>query len=87
MDDDYKLASPPAWPEIVRKIRARTPARIFVERGLAYSTQMALELRGAHASAMDAVWTEFDLQKDFPPEFGFCCARTLAALSAKVQRA
>lgn len=69
MDDDYKLASPPAWPEIVRKIRARTPARIFVERGLAFSTRMALELRGAHASAMDAVWTEFDLQKDFPPEF------------------
>jgi len=69
MDDDQKLASLSAWPEIVRKIRARTPARIFVERGLAYSTKMALELRGAHASAMDAVWAEFDLQKDFPPEF------------------
>lgn len=69
MDDDQKLALPSAWPEIVRKIRARTPARIFVERGLAYSTKMALELRGAHASAMDAVWTEFDLQKDFPSEF------------------
>ena len=68
MDDDHKLASPPAWPEIVRKIRDRTPARIFVERGLAYSTQMALELRSAHASAVDAVWTEFDLQKDLPPE-------------------
>jgi ethanolamine ammonia-lyase small subunit len=69
MDDNQKLASPPTWPEIVRKVRARTPARIFVERGLAYSTKMALELRGAHASAMDAVWAEFDLQKDFPPEF------------------
>ena len=69
MDDDHKLASPPAWPEIVRKIRARTPARIFVERGLAYSTQMSLELRGAHASAVDAVWAEFDLQKDFSPQF------------------
>ena len=69
MDDDHNLASPAAWPEIVRKIRARTPARIFVERGLAYSTQMSLELRGAHASAVDAVWTEFDLQKDLPPEF------------------
>lgn len=69
MDDDHKLSSPSTWPEIVRKIRARTPARIFVERGLAYSTQMTLELRGAHASAVDAVWTEFDLQKDFPPEF------------------
>lgn len=69
MDDDQQLASPPAWPELVRKIRARTPARIFGERGAAYSTQMQLELRGAHASAVDAVWSEFDLQKDFPPEF------------------
>src|ERR1700739_582981 len=68
MDND-KLTSPPAWPELVRKIRARTPARIFVERGLAYSTRMALELRRAHASAVDAVWTELDLQKDFPPQF------------------
>jgi len=69
MDDENKLASPPAWPEKIRKIRERTPARIFVERGAAYSTQMALELRRAHAGAVDAVWTEFDLQKDFPPEF------------------
>jgi ethanolamine ammonia-lyase small subunit len=69
MDDDHKLTSPPAWPEIIRKIRERTPARIFVERGAAYTTQMALELRSAHANAVDAVWTEFDLQKDFPPEF------------------
>jgi ethanolamine ammonia-lyase small subunit len=69
MDDDHKLASPLAWPEIVRKIRERTPARIFVERGLAYSTPMSLELRRAHANAVDAVWTEFDLQKNVPPEF------------------
>ena len=69
MDDENKLASPPVWPEIVRKIRERTPARIFFERGAAYSTHMALELRSAHASAVDAVWREFDLQKDFPPEF------------------
>jgi ethanolamine ammonia-lyase small subunit len=69
MGDDHHLAAPPAWPEIVRKIRARTAARIFVERGASYSTQMSLELRGAHASAVDAVWTEFDLQKDFTPEF------------------
>jgi len=69
MDDERKLALPPAWPEIVRKIRERTPARIFVERGPAYSTQMALELRRAHASAVDAVWTEFDFQRDFPPDF------------------
>jgi ethanolamine ammonia-lyase small subunit len=69
MDTDRKLAAPLAWPEVVRIIRDRTPARIFVERGAAYSTRMSLELRGAHASAVDAVWTEFDLGKDFPPEF------------------
>jgi ethanolamine ammonia-lyase small subunit len=69
MDDERKLVSAQAWPEIIRKIRERTPARIFVERGAAYSTKMSLELRGAHASAVDAVWTEFDLQGDFPPEF------------------
>jgi ethanolamine ammonia-lyase small subunit len=69
MRDDHNLASTRAWPEIVRQIRARTPARIFVDRGPAYSTQMGLDLRGAHANAVDAVWTEFDLHKDFPPDF------------------
>jgi ethanolamine ammonia-lyase small subunit len=69
MGDDHNLSPQPAWPEIVRKIRARTAARIFVERGASYTTQMELELRAAHASAVDAVWTEFDLHKDFPPDF------------------
>jgi ethanolamine ammonia-lyase small subunit len=69
MSDDHSLASTPGWPEIVRRIRARTPARILLERGAAYTTQVELELRAAHASAVDAVWAEFDLQKDFPPDF------------------
>ena len=69
MNDEHNLVTTPAWPEIVRKIRLRTPARIFVERGASYTTKMALELRGDHARAVDAVWTEFDLQKDFPPDF------------------
>src|SRR5258705_10775569 len=69
MGDDDNLDSTPAWPEIVRKIRARTPARIFVDRGAAYTTQMGLELRGAHANAFDAVWTEFELEKDLPRDF------------------
>lgn len=69
MGDNDKLSSLPSWSEIIRKIRERTPARIFVERGTAYATQMQLELRHAHASAVDAVWTEFDLQRDFAPEF------------------
>src|SRR5208283_2194419 len=69
MSDDQKPAPPPSWPGIFQKIQARTPARIFVERGPAYSTPMQLALRGAHASAVDAVWTEFDLQKDLPSDF------------------
>jgi ethanolamine ammonia-lyase small subunit len=69
MSDDDNLASPPAWPEIVRKIRARTPARIFVRRGPSYTTQMSMELRTARASAVDAVWAEFDLQRDLPVDF------------------
>jgi ethanolamine ammonia-lyase small subunit len=69
MADDDKLDSSRAWPEIVRNIRARTPARIFVSRGATYSTGMQLELRDARASAVDAVWSEFDLERDFPAEF------------------
>ena len=69
MGNDHDLSPQPAWPEIVRKIRARTAARIFVERGASYTTQMELELRAARASAVDAVWAEFDLHKDFPPDF------------------
>ena len=70
MDDEQNLSAVAThWPELVRKIRARTPARIFVERGAAYSTRTELELRRAHASAVDAVWSEFDLQCDFSPEF------------------
>ena len=40
------------WPEIVMKIRARTPARLIVGRaGAAYRTGTQLELRAAHANA------------------------------------
>jgi ethanolamine ammonia-lyase small subunit len=69
MSDDHKLDAAPAWPEIVWKIRERTPARIFVRRGASYSTNMELELRAARASAVDAVWTEFDFERDLPAGF------------------
>jgi ethanolamine ammonia-lyase small subunit len=69
MSGDDKLSSLPAWPEIAQKIRERTPARIFVKRGAAYSTRMQLELRSAHASAIDAVWNELDLREGFSAEF------------------
>lgn len=50
------------WPALVEAARARTPARVL--RGAAtsaYGTGVQLELRGDHAAAIDAVWTEFDL--------------------------
>ena len=56
--------------EIVRRIRARTPARILVGRaGAAYRTDTQLELREAHAAARDAVRAELDLETTFDAEF------------------
>ena len=58
------------WPELIEKIQARTPARVLVDRaGAAYKTGTQLELRAAHASARDAVRTEFDLERDLGAEF------------------
>lgn len=66
MDDLAKLESA----DLIRKIRARTPARVLVDRaGAAYRTPTQLELRQAHAAARDAVRTEFDLERDFAAEF------------------
>jgi len=54
----------------LQAVSASTPARIFVERsGLAYRTQTWLGLRQDHALAVDAVHAEFDLERDFSPEF------------------
>ncbi|HMD39529.1 MAG TPA: ethanolamine ammonia-lyase subunit EutC [Candidatus Acidoferrum sp.] len=60
----------PDLPEIVRKIRARTPARLLVGRaGAAYRTGTQLDLREAHAAARDAVRAELNPAKDFDGEF------------------
>src|SRR5262249_10216514 len=60
----------PGWPAMLERIRARTPARVLVERtGAAYLTATQLELREAHAAARDAVRTEFDLERDMGREF------------------
>jgi len=56
-------------PELMRVIRARTPARILVgQAGPAYRTQTQLELRQDHAAAVDAVRAELDLSRDFPED-------------------
>jgi ethanolamine ammonia-lyase small subunit len=57
-------------PEIVRQIRARTPARILAGRaGAAYRTATQLELREAHAAARDAVRAEMDMEAAFGAAF------------------
>jgi ethanolamine ammonia-lyase small subunit len=68
-EQDAFLASAD-WSEIVRRIRARTPARILVGRtGAAYRTNTQLELREAHAAARDAVRAELDLETTFGADF------------------
>lgn len=58
--DDSLL--PGGWPELVRKIRERTPARLLMGRvGAAYRTNTQMDLRQAHAAARDAVRAELDL--------------------------
>src|SRR5438552_13476585 len=59
---DDQLASPYDLPQIVKKVRAQTPARLLAGRsGAAYRTNTQLELREAHAAARDAVRSELDL--------------------------
>ncbi len=71
MSDDSLVPNSPDndWPELLRRIRARTPARVLAGRsGAAYRTATQLDLREAHAAARDAVRAELDLQK-FAPGF------------------
>ena len=57
-------------PEVIRKIRARTPARLLMGRaGTSYRTSTQLDLREAHAAAQDAVRDELDLPRDFGRAF------------------
>lgn len=66
--DDSSLAR--ELPEVLRKIRERTPARIWVGRaGAGYCTATQIELREAHAAARDAVRAELDLEAMFGPAF------------------
>jgi ethanolamine ammonia-lyase small subunit len=67
-DADSFLAAD--FPEVLRKIRERTPARILAGRaGAAYRTSTQIELREAHATARDAVRAELDLESVFGTTF------------------
>jgi ethanolamine ammonia-lyase small subunit len=68
--EDDKLAPPYDLPEMVEKVRARTPARLLEGRsGAAYRTKTQLELREAHAAARDAVRAELNFVADRGDEF------------------
>lgn len=68
-EDDAPVA-PGTWPEIVRRVRERTPARLLVGRaGAAYGTETQMELREAHAAARDAVRAELDMLAVFGANF------------------
>ncbi len=71
MADDPKSPLAAAdLPEIIRKIRERTPARILVGRaGAAYRTATQMDLRAAHAAARDALRAELILETALGPGF------------------
>ena len=70
MPRNSDLFLPRDLPESLRRIRERTPARIFEGRaGAAYRTSAQLDLREAHAAARDAVSAEFHLASAFDAEF------------------
>jgi ethanolamine ammonia-lyase small subunit len=74
LPEDDKLAQPDSpetdLSEIVRKVRAQTPARLLAGRsGAAYRTNTQLELREAHAAARDAVRAELNLFTNFSQAF------------------
>lgn len=60
----------PGWPDLITRIRSRTPARVLVDRaGASYRTGTQLDLRQAHAAARDAVRNELELERDLGREF------------------
>jgi ethanolamine ammonia-lyase small subunit len=72
------------WPDLIEKIRARTPARVLAGRtGAAYRTATHLQLRQDHAAARDAVRVEFELERHLGAEsverWKLFCVSTMAA--------
>src|SRR5580692_5687092 len=72
MPDDLtrQVATSEDLPDVVRKIRSRTPARLLAGRaGAAYRTSTQLDLREAHAAARDAARAELDVESAFGAPF------------------
>jgi ethanolamine ammonia-lyase small subunit len=72
--DDNKLAPPDDLPDIIKRLRAQTPARLLTGRaGAAYKTNTQLDLRESHAAARDAVRAELNLLADLGDDFIRAC--------------
>src|SRR5580700_3088743 len=68
--NEERLALPNDLPELLKKLRAQTPARLLAGRsGAAYRTNTQLDLREAHAAARDAVRAELNLVADLGEDF------------------
>ena len=68
--EDKKLGPLSDLPEIVKRVRSQTPARLLAGRsGAAYRTNTHLELREAHAAARDAVRAEMNLPAHLGGDF------------------
>lgn len=68
MKDEHNLTQSAAG--FLERLRARTPARVLVDRaGAGYRTSTQLELRQAHAAARDAVRAELDLENALGVKF------------------
>ena len=65
-----QLAQSYDLPELLKKLRAQTPARLLAGRsGAAYRTGTQMELREAHAAARDAVRAQLNLLTDLGEDF------------------
>ena len=65
-----ELAANSGWSDLVRRIRARAPARVLAGRsGAAYRTETQIQLREDHAAARDAVRAELDIHAAFGAQF------------------
>jgi ethanolamine ammonia-lyase small subunit len=70
MADDRPAPSSMSLAALIAEARARTPARVLVGRvGSSYRTETLLALREDHASAVDAVHAEIDLELDLGTAF------------------
>jgi ethanolamine ammonia-lyase small subunit len=68
--NEDQLAQSYDLPELLKKLRAQTPARLLAGRsGAAYRTITQMELREAHAAARDAVRAELNLLADLCEDF------------------